>query len=720
MVTGKAPFQRGTKIETLSAVLNDTPAPLSDRTKNVPPELQRIISRCLRRNPEDRYNDTRDLVAALRDLGQQRVKPPVRAIAFAALVLAVVATIWLWPERNPEPTDAHQGSTAPDRPNWILVADFEGPPDDPNLAATTRDLVVASLEHSEIFTPLTRPQLRRGLKFAMKADTTRIVGDVAHDLATRVGARAYVEGRISRVLSGFSVVLRALSVESQETVTSVSAIADNEGLFLSTVDRLGRELRERLGEKSSKVQATRSFGEVTTPSLEAYRLYVEATNLFHDKDPRFSMPLRKQAIKKDPDFALAWLSLSISYYNVAQPDSARYALEEALRRPERLTANQLVKAQALHAFLVRYDLDESLRLSELLVQRGEVDNYNNVGVILHSLGRFEEGTEAYKRAYDLAPFGPSRSTLTNRATALINLGRYDEALKLWPELEPASRQYRNLLIRLAQCEWAEAESLAVLYARDECHPWICGLPIVSARATRGRIAQADSILQLLQEKQTNRGRAQEFLFERLSLAMISGQTQGPSSTHVDTTTAGFIIQGIAAAASGDLTLARSCRRAIERKPEAAKRKYKVDALFLDAQIAAKTDQWRDVVLLLENSTTVGHSPYLVGRLPIRWLIALAHERLKQLPAAAEGFRLVLTPTQLNGRRIGWGQLVFGIPYSFAHHRLVLLYSKMGRVEDARRHWEIFEKTFTNPDPELVPMVEEARRALEEAEAKAAS
>ena len=33
---------------------------------------------------------------------------------------------------------------------------------------------------------------------------------------------------------------------------------------------------------------------------------------------------------------------------------------------------------------------------------------------------------------------------------------------------------------------------------------------------------------------------------------------------------------------------------------------------------------------------------------------------------------------------------------------------------------LFEKTFTNPDPELASMVEEARRALEEAEAKAAS
>jgi hypothetical protein len=56
-------------------------------------------------------------------------------------------------------------------------------------------------------------------------------------------------------------------------------------------------------------------------------------------------------------------------------------------------------------------------------------------------------------------------------------------------------------------------------------------------------------------------------------------------------------------------------------------------------------------------------------------------------------------------------------YSFAHHRLVLLYSKMGRVDDARRHWEIFEKTFTNPDPKLAPMVEEAREALAAAEAR---
>ena len=61
------------------------------------------------------------------------------------------------------------------------------------------------------------------------------------------------------------------------------------------------------------------------------------------------------------------------------------------------------------------------------------------------------------------------------------------------------------------------------------------------------------------------------------------------------------------------------------------------------------------------------------------------------------------------------QLSRGIAYSFAHQRLVLLYARMGRLEDARRHWKIFSETFTNPDPEVAHLVEEAREALLNAE-----
>ena len=150
------------------------------------------------------------------------------------------------------------------------------------------------------------------------------------------------------------------------------------------------------------------------------------------------------------------------------------------------------------------------------------------------------------------------------------------------------------------------------------------------------------------------------------------------------------------------------------------RPYAVEVDLLRAWIAAGPTQWGEVIRLVGSATTTGPQPSLTGRLPIRWLVAEAHEHLGHVEETVAAFELVLSPTRFATRWGGQEECVRAIYYPFAHHRLVLLYSKMGRVEDARRHWEIFEKTFTNPDPELVPMLEEARRALEEAEAKAAS
>jgi hypothetical protein len=45
----------------------------------------------------------------------------------------------------------------------------------------------------------------------------------------------------------------------------------------------------------------------------------------------------------------------------------------------------------------------------------------------------------------------------------------------------------------------------------------------------------------------------------------------------------------------------------------------------------------------------------------------------------------------------------------------MLYARMGRPVDARRHWRVFSETFTNPDSELVHLVDEARAALASAE-----
>src|SRR6202162_5983548 len=85
MATGKRAFERATAIQTLSAVIQDEPEPLSATAPKTPANLVWIIERCLAKDPEERYGSTKDLardLAALRDHGSEisSVRQDARAV----------------------------------------------------------------------------------------------------------------------------------------------------------------------------------------------------------------------------------------------------------------------------------------------------------------------------------------------------------------------------------------------------------------------------------------------------------------------------------------------------------------------------------------------------------------------------------------------------------------------------------------------------------------
>jgi predicted Ser/Thr protein kinase len=66
MVTGQLPFSGATALDTLHAIAFEEWRPATQVRPNVPPSLQRVITRCLRKRPDDRYAETRELAADLR------------------------------------------------------------------------------------------------------------------------------------------------------------------------------------------------------------------------------------------------------------------------------------------------------------------------------------------------------------------------------------------------------------------------------------------------------------------------------------------------------------------------------------------------------------------------------------------------------------------------------------------------------------------------------
>ena len=142
-------------------------------------------------------------------------------------------------------------------------------------------------------------------------------------------------------------------------------------------------------------------------------------------------------------------------------------------------------------------------------------------------------------------------------------------------------------------------------------------------------------------------------------------------------------------------------------------------VLLEAWIAARTGRWQDVLRDLGPAALQGQATgyVLIDSPPmVRWLVAEAYERLDRPDSAAAYFERAIAPPPVGGSNLYDSRMAL----SFGHRRLVLLYARMGRLQEARRHWEIFSSTFTRPDPEMLPLVEEARAALASAEGMAKS
>ena len=68
MITGRRPFHGETSAELISSIMRDTPGPVGDLKAGTPEHLERIIRRCLMKDPRDRYQTARDVYNELRDL----------------------------------------------------------------------------------------------------------------------------------------------------------------------------------------------------------------------------------------------------------------------------------------------------------------------------------------------------------------------------------------------------------------------------------------------------------------------------------------------------------------------------------------------------------------------------------------------------------------------------------------------------------------------------
>jgi Tol biopolymer transport system component len=116
MVTGRRPFAGASSAEMVAALLKEQPKPPSELVPDVPKELERLILRCLRKEPDRRFQNVADVRIELQELKEEsdsQESAPAgatrpqrrsgwRSIALSAgLLVLVVAGVGLWRLRAP-------------------------------------------------------------------------------------------------------------------------------------------------------------------------------------------------------------------------------------------------------------------------------------------------------------------------------------------------------------------------------------------------------------------------------------------------------------------------------------------------------------------------------------------------------------------------------------------------------------------------------------------
>jgi tetratricopeptide (TPR) repeat protein len=446
----------------------------------VPAGLDRIVSRCLRKEPENRFQNMNELKAALRELEGALREPVARrvpisrrrvwmAAALAALLLVGIALAW-------------RGSRSPQRERLIAVLPFRIATSDPAGRAFAEGLIQ------------TLDRRLGWLNQFQKSERVLPARDVQGDADLGPGGARKKLGA-DRVLTG-SVERTATTVHLRATLMDTDPVREikhldfqarlNETATLQQVvlRKVAALLNLELTPKAEELFAT---GITTLP--EAYNSYLQARGyLSHSgsaEDVDRAIALFQQALAQDPTYGAAQAGLGEAYWArnslIQDTQWVQKARESCLRAvamkadwPEahlllgRIDSASGQPQQAVEEFqkalaIDPFSIEAHTRLGEAYEALGQLSDsegtykslvvlwpdylvpYSHLASFYFRQGRYKDAEAAFRKVVELAP--QNARGYQNLGALYHLMGRHDEAvamLKRSLSIKPSPEGYTTL------------------------------------------------------------------------------------------------------------------------------------------------------------------------------------------------------------------------------------------------------------------------------------
>ena len=548
--TRHKPFEGDSVVKSLHSLIYEAAPQIKDLNPSAPVDLQRIIRRCLAKDPEDRYQSIKEVAIELKELRREletgadfdtTVPPPVgsaralstdggstvqstaarsgsipptvssaeyllsgirknkRSAGVALVILFVLisgAGYWAFKYRG----SASGGTEAI---SSIAVLPFQN-----KSADADTDYLSDGLAESLIFRLSQLP----GLKVSPTTSVMRYKGkdtDIAR-IASELGVDAVMTGRLVKRGDNLNITVELVDIRNNRSLWGEQYERKMSDL-LATQREIAAAITQKLQLKLAGSD-TRGITKRYTDNNEAYQLYLKGR--FHfarrtDEDIRRSIELFQQAIKLDPNFALAYVGVSESYnvmpsYPYMSPNEANPLAKAAVAKaleidpelPEAHTVAGMIAAtydwdwvKAEREFKRSLELDPNLAIT----------HYRYAWVYLSPMGRHDEAIAEMKRAMELEPLSLVQGA--NFAAVYLYARQFDKALdqaKKTYDLDPNMVTGQNWMCHAYNVNGMYAESLAISEKVTQSNrSLLAGLGYAYAKS--GRRQEAEAVLKQWKE-----------------------------------------------------------------------------------------------------------------------------------------------------------------------------------------------------------------------------
>jgi len=522
-VTGHSPFKAHNTLATLKQVMLYEQTPAHQLRSDVPEDFSELIDRLLRKNPADRPQSAEEVALEFGritgNLSSESLERPssgsmLSTGSFAPQATATATALELFGRRRwlltlavllllgggvglgwtffgaKRDVDRRIPFEAKDQ---IVLGDFANRTDEPVLDDSVELAFRVGLEQSRYARVMPHSQLRSVLQRMQRDPDTTIDVELGLEICRREGATALVTGSIVKIGEAYKVTGNIIEPQTGSSTFTTDATATDRSRIISALEEVTQRIRNNLGESLAAIEETRPLEKVTTRNLEALNAYSLAVDKYSAGDYETAAHLYQQAIRLDPEFAMAHAKLGV-YFLDFDPAPAVEHFVRAAELSDRLTESEKLYVQGWLA-RARGTPEEEFQIWSLLSNLYPDEYYGHVNLGMSYWlfqYQFDKAEAAFEEARRVAAPENLPQLYNRLAVCQLALGKTEEALATLQgakELDPWENMV-DVYVALERYEDAHGVVEPKLVNRQRDFQWRARWRQAEIAADRGRFMDA--------------------------------------------------------------------------------------------------------------------------------------------------------------------------------------------------------------------------------------